>query len=420
MHLAGHVQRLLIVCPTSICGVWEAEFAGAAAFPYTLAVLLGSADKRVRLLGQLRQTHGGLQVAVINYESAWRADILAALTAYAPDMIVCDESQRIKNHAAKQSKALHALGARAKYRMILTGTPIQRDPRDVWSQWRFLEPAVFPTSYYAFQARYARMGGFQNKQYLSPMHLDELTGKVHALSYRVRKEDCLDLPDKVFEVRPVRLEPSAARLYRQLQREAVAELSAGEVTAAHVLTRMLRLQQMVGGYTYTDDGRRVQVSTAKLDAAADAMETVCLDEGRKLVIMARFLDEVDALEEAARKHGIGLVRVDGGVPAWARGELVRRFQTEPGCQLFVGIIDACAEGLTLTAADTMLYYSLTFNFAKYDQSLSRIHRISQKHTCTYIHLVAPGTIDEKIMSALRNKEDLARSVVDNWRQLLGE
>lgn len=419
LHIDGLASRVLIVAPTSVCSVWETEFARAADFPHTVALLLGDADKRVKALNNLVAHGRGLKVAVINYESTWRPDILPALTAFDADLIVCDESQRIKNPMAKQSKALHLLGAQAKYRMVLTGTPIQRDPRDVWSQWRFLEPGCFPTNYFAFQTRYAKMGGFQNKQFLCSQNADELRTKMHALSYRVRKEDCLDLPDKLFEDRPVPLEPLAAARYRQLKREAVAELEAGEITAQHVLTKMLRLQQMVGGFVHQDDGRLVQVSRAKMDAARDLMETLCLDEGRKLVMLARFRAEVDALEEAAHKMGIGLVRIDGGVRPADRGALVERFQTDPDCLLFIGIIDACAEGLTLTAADTMVYYSLTYNYAKYDQSLARIHRIGQDNKCTYIHLVAPGTIDEVILRALHNKEDLARSVVDNWRQLLG-
>lgn len=410
---------MLVVAPSSVCGVWAAEFDRAAAFPYRVAVLLGDAATRKRELSRLAAREDALQVAVINYESTWR--LLDELQAFGADLIVCDESQRIKTHNAKQSRAMHALGAQAAFRMILTGTPIQKDTRDIWSQFRFLEPGVFPTNYYSFQARYALMGGFQGKQYLCPQNNDELSRKIHAIAYRVRKEDCLDLPEKTFEDRPVSLEPEAMRLYARLRKKAVAELAGGgEITAQHVLTKLLRLQQMVGGFVRQDDGALVQVSRAKLEAARDLMETVCLDEGRKLVIMARFRAEVDALEEAAHKMGIGLVRIDGSVKPAARTALVERFQNDEGCRLFLGILDACAEGLTLTAAQTIVYYSLTFNYAKYDQSLARIHRIGQHGNCLYIHLIAPGTIDEKILSALKNKEDLAGSVVDNWRALLGE
>lgn len=420
MALDGRIRRMLIVAPASVCGVWEAEFFRAADFTYRLELLLGDSAKRKAALRRLEADDTpALVVAVINYESTWR--LLPELRAFGADLVVCDESQRIKNHAAKQSKAMHTLGAQAPYRMILTGTPIQKDPRDIWSQFRFLEPGVFPTNYYAFQARYALMGGFQGKQYLRQQNSDELARKIHAISYRVRKEDCLDLPEKVFEDRPVTLEPEALRLYRRLQKEAVAELeSGGEVTAQHVLTKLLRLQQMVGGFVRQDDGCLVRVSDAKLAAARDLMETLCLDEGKKLVILCRFRAEVDALEEAARKMDLGLVRIDGSVKPADRTALVGRFQTDGGCPLFLGILDACAEGLTLTAAQTILYYSLTFNYAKYDQSLARIHRIGQRGSCLYIHLVAPGTVDAKILAALKNKESLASSIVDNWRTLLAD
>lgn len=419
LYLDGRIWRMLVVAPASVCGVWEAEFARASAFPYRLELLLGEARKRRCALARLQRDDGALQVAVINYESAWR--LLDELRAFAPDLIVCDESQRIKSRSAKQSKAMHDLGAGARYRMILTGTPIQKDPRDIWSQFRFLEPGAFPTNFFAFQARYAQMGGFQGKQYLRPVNSDELSRKIHALAYRVRKEDCLDLPEKVFEDRPAPLEEEAERLYQRLRKEAVAELmGGGEISAPHVLTKLLRLQQLAGGWVADDSGRLRQVSRAKLDAARDIMETLCLDEGRKLVILSRFRAELNALEEAAQEMGLTYVRIDGSVKPQDRTALVEHFQTDGDCPLFLGILDACAEGLTLTAAQTILYYSLTFNYAKYDQSLARIHRIGQTGSCLYIHLVAPGTIDEVILQALKNKEDLARSVVDDWRRLLGE
>lgn len=427
LSLDGKIRRMLVVAPSSVCPVWPSEFRKFGAFPSRVAVLQGDKNKRLAALRYVEAPampgqRDPLRVAVINYESTWRLE--DELKAYAADLIVCDESQRIKSHTAQQSKAMHRLGAGARYRMILTGTPIQNDTRDLWSQYRFLAPNVFPASYYAFEKRYALMGGYGQHQYLGPRNLEELTRKAHGIAYRVTKAECLDLPEKTFETREVALEDSAANLYQRIKKNAVAELEGGEsVTASIVLTRLLRLQQITGGFVTDDDGTTTKVSSAKLDAVADIVQSLCVDEGKKLVIFTRFRAEMDGVSEAVQKvlgGKLQMVRIAGDIDIAKRGPIVEQFQTDPDTRVFVGQIDACAEGITLTAADTVVYYSLTFNMAKYAQSQDRIHRVGQRNICTYIHLIVPHTIDEKIISALEKKVDLAKAITDNWRWMLEE
>ena len=192
-----------------------------------------------------------------------------------------------------------------------------------------------------------------------------------------------------------------------------------------VLTRLLRLQQIAGGFLTDDEGRTHSVSTAKLDAATDIMETLCIGEGRKLVIFCKYTAEFNALMARADEvlsaigPGTHTVGIRGGIPTDQRGEIVRQFQTDPDTRIFVGNLKACAEGITLDAGDAMLYYSVGWELGQYLQSQDRIHRVTQKNRCTYIHLVASGTVDEKVMAALMRKEELAKTVVDNWRDLLG-
>ena len=336
-------------------------------------------------------------------------------------MIVCDEMQRIKSHTAQQSKAVHKLGDKARYRLGLTGTPVQNDTRDLWSEYRFLAPGIFSGSYYAFEKRYAAMGGYGNHQYFGPRNLDELTRKAHSIAYRVTKAECLDLPEKTFEMRDVPLEPSAEKMYDQLRKESILELENGDsVTANIVLTRLLRLQQLTGGYLTDDEGNVQHVSSAKLESVSDIVQSLCVDEGKKVVIFTRFRAELDGVCDVCRKvlGDLKLVYIDGSVPLTQRGGIVEQFQTDSNTRVFVGNLDACAEGITLTASDTVVYYSLTFNAAKYAQSQDRIHRVGQRNVCTYIHLIVPGSIDQKIMDALDKKIDLAKSVTDNWRDLL--
>ena len=430
--LDGRIKRVLIIAPTSVCAVWPQEYAKFGDFPARVALLLGDHAQRVRQLKWLcAPAPPGipepLRVAVINYESAWRLTDGKTdhLQEYHADLVVCDESQRIKSPSAKQSKAVWKLGDMARYRIILSGTPIQRDTRDIWSQYRFLDPSVFPMSFGSFQARYAIMGGFEGRQYIGARNIEELTRKTHACGFRIKKEECLDLPPKTYEDYPVELDPKTRQLYRTLQKQSIAELeNGGEVTANHVLVRMLRLQQLTGGFLVDDQGNRHQVNTAKLDALRDIVESLVMDEGKKLIIFSRFLAEMDAIQQMVgpmlAKERMTMVRIDGSVKAKDRGGIVQQFQLDPKCRVFLGELDACAEGLTLTAAQTVVYYSVNWNYAKYQQSADRVHRIGQTGTCTYIHLVAPGTIDTKIMQALKGKADLAKSVVDNWRSILSE
>ncbi len=422
-YLDGKIRRVLIVAPTSVCAVWPAEYDRFAAFPHRVTLLLGDRGKRVKALNTLTTpvppgAVDPLRVAVINYESTWRLE--KELKAFGADMIVCDESQRIKGHATNQSKAMHALGKTAKYRTILSGTPMQNDPRDFWSQYMFLAPQILGPNFYAFQRHYTIMGGPGNHMMLGTRNMDELTRKVHSIAYRVTKAECLDLPPKTFETLTVPLPPRAMAQYLRIKKESYLQLEHGEVTANNVLVRLLRLQQITGGFLTDDDGNRQQVSTAKLDALADILADHVQERGNKLVIFARFIAELEAIEALVAKLGIVSVSIRGEVPVKQRGALVRQFQEDPACKVFIGQIDAAAEGITLTAADTVVYYSVNWNLSKYQQSQDRIHRIGQANQCTYIHLVAPGTIDEQILAALQRKEDLARSITDNWRHFFEE
>ena len=160
-----------------------------------------------------------LKVAVINYESTWREGIIEALMDWKPDMVIADESQRIKTHDAQQSKAMHRLGDVAKYKLILSGTPVQNNAIDIFSQYRFLDPTVFGMNYYAFRGRYAIMGGFSNRQIVGYKDLDELIRKEHSIAYRVTKEEALDLPEQTFITRNIRMDTKDKNLYDQIRKK---------------------------------------------------------------------------------------------------------------------------------------------------------------------------------------------------------
>ena len=356
-----------------------------------------------------------LLVAVINYEATWRLE--EELVAWQPDMIICDESQRIKTPGARQSKAMARLGTIARYRMILTGTPVSQGPLDFYSQYRFLDRNIFGTSYYAFRARYALMGGYENRQVIGYQNLDDLVQKAHSVAFRCRKEDCLDLPEQIDQVLFCDLEKDARRVYDQLVRESVAELSEENIVMApNVLSRLLRLSQMTGGYLRVDE-QTTLVSKAKMGLLEETLDDL-IEAGKKVVVFARFIPEIEAITKMLDKKKVAHGLIYGATPMDARGGMVDAFQTDPEVKVFVAQIQTAGLGITLHAADTAIFYSLDYSFANYDQCRARIHRIGQKNNCTYIHLVANNTVDEKVLAALAEKKSLADQVVDNWRELL--
>ena len=407
---AGRIRRVLIVAPLSILGVWEEEFQKFAAFPYALAVLSGTGAKK---LDTLRHMNGAaLQVVVVNYESAWRLE--KDLSAWQPDLIIADEGHKIKTHNIAASKALHRLGRAAQYRLLLTGTVITNKAIDVFSQFKFANPAIFGQSFYVFRSRYFDMVGYGNHTPVLKKSMEaELTEKLHSISYRATKAECLDLPETTDVIRQVELEPAALRIYKGLVKESYAELSGGEVTAPNILTRLLRLSQLTGGFIGNDETAAVeQVSAAKLAALEDILDGAAA-EGKKLVIIARFIPEIKAICKLLEKRGLRYSYITGEVKD--RNEQVSAFQNDPAVMAFVGQIASAGMGITLTAASTMVFYSLDYSMSNFEQAIARIHRVGQRIPCTYLYLVARGTVDEKVLAALGDKADLARTLVDDYR-----
>ena len=419
LYNLGKIDRVLVVAPTSVCSVWPHDLNQFATFPWEARVLLGDKKKRLKALNELENwPFKALRIAVINYESTHREGIFEALAAYKPDLIVCDESQRIKNPSAAQSKALHKLGDAAPFRMILSGTPVQNNAVDLYSQYRFLDPAVYGANFYAFKNRYCIMGGYGQHQIVGYRNMDELVEKEHSVAYRVTKEECLDLPQQTFINRYVQFTDAEQAIYEQLRKSSFLELETGEnVTATTILTMYLRLMQLTGGFLTADESTRPkQVNTAKLDALADIVDDYVVDAGKKLVIFARFRAEIAAIENLLRLRKIQYGSIYGDVLMEERGKIVEDFQTNPDTKVFVAQIQTAGLGITLHAASTAVFYSYDYNYANYAQALARIHRIGQRLPVTYIHLVVDGSIDEKILAALENKEDMAKTLVDSWRE----
>jgi len=404
------ISRVLIVAPLSILGVWQEEFSKFAAFPYKLTVLAGTGSKKAEAIKQINGKD--LQVLVVNYESAWRLE--KELAAWSPELIIADEGHKIKTHNISASKAMHRLGAGAKYRLLLTGTPVTNKAIDLFSQYKFLDPKIFGQSFYAFRNRYFDMTGYGNHTpMLKKSYEEDLTKRMHSIAYRATKKECLDLPETTDIIRKVKLEPHAQRLYECLVKDSFAELEKGEVTITNVLTKLLRLSQLTGGFIGHDESAKTEkVSSAKISALEDIIDSA-MEENQKLVIIARFIPELNAICRVLEGKGIRHSLIMGCVKN--RSEQVSQFQNDPEVSVFVGQIATAGLGITLTAASTMVFYSLDYSMSNFEQTKARIHRAGQRKHCTYIYLTAEGTVDEKVLLALKNKASLAKTLVDDYR-----
>jgi len=401
------VRRLLIVCPKSVMDVWVEEFKNLELY-YNLVVLRGKVTGRQETLLKWENTPG-LQIAVINYEGTWRVG--TPLFKWRPDMIVLDESHKIKKGGNKQSRFLHSLGNQAKYRLILTGTPVTQSPLDFWSQYKFLDPTIFGKSFTRFRDHYAVMRKFKVLRY---KNLNELSAKAHRIAYRTTRAEALDLPPVIEQNVYCKLEGKAKDMYQKMKKESLVKITEyleeedGNVTAPFIVTQILRLHQMTGGFVHTDEGEVRKIHQVKLDALRDVLEG--LPENKKVVIFARFTAEIQAIKELVSKQRS--VRTLSGKTE-DRGKLIKKFQEKTDPNVLVVQVQTGGLGITLHAADTVIFYSMTFSYSDYEQAKARLVRIGQtadKVNC--IHLVCKNTVDETIVTSLREKKDMAELVVD--------
>lgn len=412
-YLKGQVKRILIVAPKSVLPEWSRQFGEHTDIPYEVRSLEGL--KKQKKVEAIQNWEGveGLQGIVINYESVWRLE--KELIKWKPDMIIADESQKIKRHGSKQSKSMHKLGKVAKYRMILTGTPVTQSPLDFFSQYKFLQPDLFGENFRKFRDRYAIMGGYQGYQVVGYQNLEELADKAHSIAYRVTKDEALDLPEIVHQNLYAELEPAAMRQYKQLAKESILKLGSETVTAPIVLTQLMRLQQITGGFIKTEEDNVVQISKAKLGVLKDKLEDI-MEAGKKVVIFARFISEIEAISDILNELNVKHHTLTGQTKD--RGELINDFQNNPETRAFVINPKTGGTGITLTAADTAIFYSKDYSLETYLQALARIHRIGQERKVTILHIVAQGTVDEAITERLKEKKDLADLVVDDFKNII--
>lgn len=425
LYKAGQINFALVIAPKGVYRNWVTkeipEHMPDFITRRVIRWVSGPNKKQQEEMRQVRHAFDGLTIFVMNVEAFSTSkgqsagDWLSKKFGQS-GLIAIDESTTIKNPKAKRTKALLKIAHQFKYKRLLTGSPVTKSPMDLYSQCEFLGPRTLGfDSFYAYQGRYAvinrrQFGQHQFNQIVGYRHLEELSEKVDKFSYRVLKKDCLDLPEKSYTVRYVSMTPEQVKMYNELRDEALTLLENGElVTVQNVMTQMLRLQQVLSGHLMTDDGDLIELETKRLDAVLEILE----ETSGKVILWSRFRNDIQRLEKLlGEKYPLQVASYYGDTPDDERQEIVTKFQDpESELRFFIGNPATAGYGLTLTEANTVIYYANDFNLETRIQSEDRCHRIGQKNPVTYIDLITEKTIDEKIVQALRNKIDIGAKVL---------
>lgn len=398
-------RTVLILCPKSVLGVWRREIERHFAGEHTVLVLdKGTTKTKADQLRRVRP-HGVLFV-VVNYDTAWREPLANDLIAFRFDCVIADESHRLKAPGGKSSRWAGMLGRSVGRRVCLTGTPMPHSPLDLYGQFRFLAPQVFGTSFTRFRARYALTHKDFPSKVMQWLNQDELQVKFHQQSFVCTADDVLDLPELTHNVRTCTLSAKSARVYRELEKDFVAQVEAGTVTIANALTKLLRLQQVTSGFVggEGDDGERFVEQLG--DDKAQLLSDLLSDTDEPAVVFCRFRGDLDAVERVASNLGRSYAELSG-----RRRDAIDEHANMVDVQIAGVQIASGGVGIDLTRAALGIYYSLGFSLGDYLQSIARLHRPGQLRPTRLFHLVAEGTVDEAVYRALEKREEVVTSIM---------
>lgn len=419
----SRASRVLVICPTSVVGVWPREFERHSKEKFELAPLRNTSRKTpMSVAEKARAAEKAIDyvdreekklVMVVNYESAWRAPLADILKSVEWDMIVLDESHKIKSNSSTVSKFCRELATLnpKSYRLALTGTPSGGSCLDFYPQISFLNTSVFGTNYTAYQRRYT----IQNKfgQQKEPINQKDLRRRLDSVSFTATEEVLKDsLPDKTESIKECPVSGEALGIYDAVESGMWAELESAEseaVLARVIIVQLQRCAQIVGGHVGgvinkdnpNDDPKVRRIKGAsKLDTLKEIIEGKPKEEN--VVVFARFREELEMIRELGESMGLNIGEISGS----RKDALTPNSEMKPGIDLCIVQTASGNAGIDLTAANHCVYYSLPLSLIEYDQSTKRCWRPGQEKTTHFYFLVAPDTVDEKIYNSLMNKQEI--------------
>ena len=412
LYLKQDIVAALIIAPKSVYTIWENEIKTHMPDEVEREIFKWNIDKKYEKFEKSKK----LKIFCVNVEalSTKRGyeGCVKFLQANKKNMVVLDESTTIKNKGAKRTRQILKLRPLAYKRRILTGSPITKSPLDLYTQCQFLDQDLLGfSSYLAFRNRYAEMTDIPvgSGRYISvPKYykrLEELEIKLQQFSTRIRKDQCLDLKPKIRQKRYIELEGESKNIYNRLRTSALAIVEDSTISFSNKLTEIIKLHQVCNGFTKNDDGKIIQIHESKLKALEETLE----ETDGKVIIWANYLYNIKEIIMFLRKKygNDSVVSIYGEVNVENRKKAVERIQKDPKTKFLVGNPTTGGFGLTLTACNTVIYFSNNYNLEVRKQSEDRAHRMGQKGSVVYIDIVARNTLDEAIMKSLTNKGQIA-------------
>ncbi len=419
----GKINSVLIVAPKGVYKNWyDSEIPEHLPKHIDRNVVLWKAlitkEQKLKLDALFEPDFTKLQIFIMNVEALSTKkglDFAHQFLNVKKALFAVDESTTIKNPQAKRTKNIIQLSKLGKYRRILTGSPVTKSPLDLYTQCAFLDPYLLDfTSYYAFRNRYAelRTANFSGRSVqvvTGYKNLSELADTLKSFSYRVLKDDCLDLPPKTYMKRVIQLTPEQKRVYEQMKKTALATLNGKMVTTMNVITQLMRLQQITCGHFKADDDSIQNIKNNRITELMNVLEEM---EG-KAIIWAHWRHDIDTIVESIEeRYPESVMTYYGDTKTEDRQKAIKEIQNpESKVRFLVGTPQTGGYGITLTGASTMIYYSNGYDLEKRQQSEARIDRIGQKKPMTYIDILAEDTIDEKIVKSLRKKVNIATEIM---------
>lgn len=390
----GYIEEALIVAPKSALGAWERDIE-----------LFDALDREILKAG----------ITLINYDKVWRGD---KKSPYYKKWgcIILDEAHAIKNRTSRRSKFLLKIATLSDYRYILTGTPISNGQlENIWSLYCFLDPylergypysRIFGGSYKTFQDRYCILNMYHKPS--SYIHVKELQDIISEYSYRVKKIDCLDLPDKLPD-EIIKVDLAEKTLYKKLATEsAILDL---DILAENPLSRLVKLRQLCSGHIKLDTGEIKEVKNEKLSILQELLEGY--EDDKKIVIFAEFKYSIAKIRELLKKMKIKYITLDGDQKDKT---IWRKFQSDKKIRVIVCQYQTASAGIDLFASDTIIYYEPTLRSNTLEQSRDRIHRTGQVNKCSYIHLLTKGTVEVDIYRALSGYSDFSEALFTRYME----
>jgi len=450
-HLKGNVNRVLVIGPVVAIEVWKEQLKENMPIPYRLLIW----DKKGRKEQELPKFGKDiLDIVLMNYDAfstpgryqttanggrktdsegnylrsrsrGGRYDMKRKIKRWMPQLIILDESHRIKSPSAKKSTAIHSIGSIAEYRMILTGTVVTKSKRlfDIYSQWKFLNPERFKGMNFAdFKQEYGRfIARDRYQQWLGSRNEPKLHKLIHRDAFSITREECYDLPKETAQEIYVDLEESA-EIYDQMAQDMVARIHTGEITEASIrLVQTLRLQQITSGISKTSPtieypkGRLVVVGSEKLRMIESRLEDL-MEADEKVVIGALFKADILRLIKLGEKLGVPTFSIHGGVKQRDRAPIPGKFKAVSGGAIFIGQPAAAGEAIDLSCASILQWYSLPSSWVNYRQFTDRI-ALSEKPTFHEYYL-ARGTVDELRYETLLEDGDIGKKMIQSPERLL--